>query len=57
MTAICFCDNCGDEFKFTDLRRWKYDPDTLVCENCYEQMMNDDEVSQEEYDYNEQEWR
>lgn len=56
MTAICFCDNCGDEFKFTSLVKWKYDPDILVCENCYEQMMNDEEVLKEEYDYNEQEW-
>ena len=27
------CEDCGDREK---LRRWKYEPEVKLCENCYE---------------------
>lgn len=39
----CDCFNCGDTFNKQELRPKKYERSLLVCENCYEQDLNDDE--------------
>lgn len=38
--SLPHCDDCSD---ITTLRPWKFEPEVKLCENCYEQRMNDEE--------------
>jgi formylmethanofuran dehydrogenase subunit E len=42
------CDECGDQFPENEVRGWRYEPEWMVCENCYEQLLNDDEEDEDE---------
>ena len=41
------CEDCQDEFADYELRPWKYEPEVKLCDNCYEERL-DDEQNQEE---------
>jgi hypothetical protein len=36
------CEDCCEDFPNDKLIPWKYEPDVKLCENCYEQRMDED---------------
>lgn len=37
------CSECFNEFRASEIRPYKYEPSRLVCEDCHDQLMEDDE--------------
>lgn len=40
--SIMECDDCCEEFSKEELRSWKYEPEVKLCENCYEQRLDEE---------------
>lgn len=40
--ALIECADCPNEFKANEIRPCKYEPETLVCEQCHDERMEDE---------------
>ena len=39
----CECSECGDTYEIQNMRHYKYEPSRIVCDDCHDQLMEDDE--------------
>ena len=37
------CEDCNEEYPDFELRPWKYEPDVLLCEDCYDQRLEEEQ--------------
>jgi len=37
------CEDCDNTFQRSNMRPWKYEPGILLCDDCYDRRMEDEE--------------
>ena len=37
------CEDCNDLFELKELKSWKYEPEVKLCDNCYDERLDEEQ--------------